>query len=99
MATESMSSSGTFWARVVRTSKEEACFVDDMERMGLVLFYKYLHCISQSLHACPSLVLPRGRKFAERQRSIKRIAYEQTPIQTLRASSNCRLRKTPRVVE
>lgn len=34
VATESMSSSGTFWARVVRTSKEEACFLDDMKRMG-----------------------------------------------------------------
>ena len=48
MATESMSSSGTFWARVVRTSKEEACFVEDMERMGLVLFYNYMYCISQA---------------------------------------------------
>ena len=37
VATESVSSSGTFWARVVRTSKEEASFVGDMERMGLVL--------------------------------------------------------------
>ena len=48
MATESVSSSGTFWAYVVRNSKEEAVFEDDMERMGLVLFYKYLHCISQA---------------------------------------------------
>jgi len=48
VATESVSSSGTFWARVVRTSKEEACFVDDMERMGLVLFYNYMYCICQT---------------------------------------------------
>jgi len=43
VATESVSSSGTFWARVTRTKKEEACFVDDMERMGLVLFYNYMY--------------------------------------------------------
>ena len=43
MATESVSSSGTFWARVLRTKKEESCFVDDMERMGLVLFYNYIY--------------------------------------------------------
>jgi len=43
VATESVSSSGTFWARVKRTKKEEACFVDDMERMGLVLFYIYMY--------------------------------------------------------
>ena len=45
VATESVSSSGTFWARVVRTSKEEASFVDDMERMGLVLLLAlYFSC-------------------------------------------------------
>ncbi|XP_078344237.1 uncharacterized protein LOC144629867 [Oculina patagonica] len=31
---ESVSSSGTFWARVVRTSKEETGFVNAMKRMG-----------------------------------------------------------------
>ena len=46
MVTESVSSSGTFWARVKRNKKEEACFVDDMERMGLVLFYIYMYCFS-----------------------------------------------------
>ena len=53
MATESVSSSGTFWARVVRTSKEEASFVDDMERMGLVLLlalYFSCHCIYSMSH-------------------------------------------------
>ena len=60
VATESVSSSGTFWARVVRTSKEEASFVDDMERMGLVLLLAlYFLC------DC-SLLLPRRRKFTER---------------------------------
>ena len=33
---ESLTSGDTFWAHVVRTSKEEVCFVDAMKRMGLV---------------------------------------------------------------
>ena len=61
MATESMSSSGTFWARVVRTSKEEACFVDDMERMGLVLFYNYLYAfLNHSMHVPVCYCLEEG---------------------------------------
>ena len=62
MATESVSSSGTFWARVTRTKKEEACFVDDMERMGLVLLYNYMYCTFQTTTYMYQSVIASGRK-------------------------------------
>ena len=37
-AQENLSSTGTFWARVHRTTEEEKCFLDAMEQMGLVTY-------------------------------------------------------------
>ena len=77
MVSESLSSGGTFWARVVRTSKEEARFLGDMERMGLVLLYNYMSCISQTITCCTSLLNPQEEtSLCEK--------CQPTPILTLR---------------